>query len=118
MIIRFSSDSLPLAGLGVFLIALGVVQFMRRIKSYHVDSEKLVISRPFMPTKSADRIYLLEDLKKVRFIKLKWGRSGPIMNVYSKKGNADFLLAISQQDIDNFFDALQGLGVETERKGI
>ncbi|MGX1928026.1 hypothetical protein [Flagellimonas sp. 2504JD4-2] len=104
--------------LGLFLILFGVVQLVRKIKTFHISKSHLIVKRPLLPLKITEVSFELQKIKLVELKKIV--RLGPHIKIIGKINGKDggFMLTLDKRTIDLFEKELKGLGVAVKRKDI
>lgn len=104
--------------LGVFLTIFGVVQLIRKIKTFHLSKSHLLVKRPLMPFKFAETSFEIGKIKKIEFKRLV--RVGPYLRIIGKINGKDggFMLTMDGNAIDNLERELKRLDVDVTRENI
>ena len=100
---------------GVFLIVFGVVQLIRKVKTFQLSKSHLIIKRPLMPFKFAEVSF---ELKKIKDIELKRVvRAGPYIKITGAK-DGGFMLAMDKKAVDLLENELKILNLKVTRENI
>jgi hypothetical protein len=104
--------------IGLFLTIFGVVQLIRKIKTFHLSKSRLLIKRSLMPFKFAEVDFELEKVKKIEFKRLV--RVGPYIRIIGRIDGKDggFMLAMDKKSIDSFEKELRLLDLTVSRENI
>lgn len=95
---------------GVFLI-IWFFQSLRRVKTFHLFQDSLVIRRPFFFNIIADKTFKIEDLKAVIFRRVEGRFGGPHLIINSKEVDDSFRIDFDEELRNNFVVRLRYLGV-------
>lgn len=68
---------------GAFLMVFGVVQLIRKVKTFHLSKSHLVIKRPLMPFKFAEMSFELEKISSIELKRVV--RAGPYIKITGEK---------------------------------
>jgi hypothetical protein len=119
VVILFSKPTeMTIQYIGIGLITVGIVQFVRKLKTFHLSQSELTIKRPLFPFKIAESTFTLDKIQKIKFNNIKGRFGGPHLNVISKERNGDFRIEAKTEKIDEFENELNKLGIVTERIGM
>jgi len=102
--------------IGYGFVLFGIIQLIRKVKTFHLSSTTLTIKRPLFPLKLFEESFCVDKIDKIEFIDL-IGR-GPYIKIYSIKKDGGFILAASKNKITEFESALLNLGIEVSRKDV
>ncbi len=116
-LIRYNSDT-TLIWIGIGLIAFGIIQFIRKIKTFHLTNDELIIRRPLFPLKSAEVRFFISKIIEARFNNIKGQFGGPHLSIFTNDHNADFRIFLSNTEMDRFVSELERLQVHTVRIGM
>lgn len=116
LLIKSSEPSLKLFGIGFILI--GLIQLVRKIKTFHLTKTDLIIKRPLFPFKIAHEIYPLTEIKEIKFNNIKGRFGGPHIIVDSKNKNGSYRIHTTKNSIDKFERKLSKLEIKTIRIGM
>ncbi|KAB7529180.1 hypothetical protein F8C76_15210 [Flagellimonas olearia] len=100
---------------GAFLMVFGVVQLIRKVKTFHLSKSNLVIKRPLMPFKFAEMSFKLEKINNIELKKVV--RAGPFIKITGEK-NGGFMLAMDKKTIDLLEKELKLLNLKVTRENI
>ncbi len=103
---------------GLFLILFGIIQLIRKIKTFHITKTKLIVKRPLMPFKFVEVDFEFDKIKNIEFKKVI--RVGPYLKIVGGANGKDggFSLALEKNVIDVFENTLKNQGVTITRKDI
>jgi hypothetical protein len=105
-----------LIGIGIILIS--VIQIIRRVKQFVLYTNKLIINRPLFPFHFADISYKLNEIKEVKFHKIKGRFGGSFVTIRSINLDGSYLIASDKESIDYLEIQLQKVGIKTIRDGL
>jgi hypothetical protein len=117
LIIKSHWDSIS-SWIGVVIIIVSVIQVIRRVKQFVLFTDKLIITRPLFPFHLADINYKLNEIKEVKFHKIKGRFGGSFVTIRSVTLDGSYLIASDKESIDYFEMQLQKLGIKTIRDGL
>lgn len=117
-ILYINSSDLTFFYFGIGLVIEGIIQLIRKLKTFHLTESELTIKRPLFPFKIVERNFAVGKIEKIKFNNIKGRFGGPHLNVLSKESNGDFRIQTSKKVIDRFEIELNKLGIETERIGM
>jgi hypothetical protein len=101
---------------GLGLTIFGIIQFIRKIKTFTLTPEELIIERPLFPfTKTK---FQISKIKKIKFVNVTGRFGGPHLIVETSNQLASFRIGVSKENIDNFEINLKALGIESIREGL
>lgn len=112
-----SSEKIVLV-LGFGLVIIGLIQFLRKIKTFHLTENELTIRRPLFPFKIAQEYFPLTEIQEVKFNRIKGRFGGPHLSVFSKSKNGSYRIETAKENIDRFETELKKVGVKTIRIGM
>ena len=118
VILSLNASERAMLFLGYGLVFFGLIQFIRKIKTFHLTKNELTIRRPLFPFKIAEENYPLVEIQEVKFNRIKGRFGGPHLNVLSKSKNGDFRIETAKENIDRFEMELKKVGVKTIRIGM
>jgi len=104
--------------IGIIMILLGIIQFARKIKVIYFSDSFLVVHRPLIPFSFADQIFALNDIKEVKFHKIKGRFGGDYITIKGKKQSGSYSISNKKEPIDFFENELKEFGIKTIRDGI
>jgi hypothetical protein len=115
MISRLKGGIVMLA-FGWGLVIIGTIQFIRKVKTFHLTKTELIIKRPLFPFSLAEQRFLISELKEIKFINIKGRFGGPHLNIITTETAASYRIEVSKDKIDNFEAHLLALGLHPLRK--
>tara|TARA_R110002049_G_scaffold305799_1_gene503286 strand:- start:56 stop:496 length:441 start_codon:yes stop_codon:yes gene_type:complete len=118
IILYFKSSELTLKLFGIGFILIGIIQLVRKIKTFHLTRTELTIKRPLFPFIIADENYPLTEIKEIKFNKIKGRFGGPHLIVHSKNKNGSYRIQTTNDNIDKFETELKKLNITTTRIGM
>jgi hypothetical protein len=95
--------------LGIFCAGLGLVQILRKIKTFHLTDTSLTIKRPLFPFKIATHVFKISDVHEMII-----NERGHLY-IDSKKETESYLMLTSDENIRRLEDELRLLGVKISR---
>ena len=103
---------------GIVLVIIGIIQLLRKIKTFQLTKNQLIIKRPLLPFKIAEDIFELQKINLIEFKKVI--KVGSYIKITGKLNGKDggYMLAIDKQSIDLFENELRNLGVKVSREKI
>ncbi len=104
--------------LGVGLIIFGFIQFVRKLKTFHLTETELIVKRPLFPFPLAEVKFPISTIKEVRLNNITGRFGGPHLTVISTMKNDDFRIQTKTENIDQFVIELKQLGIKTDRSGM
>ncbi len=104
--------------LGVGLVVFGLIQFIRKLKTFHLTDAELIVRRPLFPFPMAEARFPISSIKEIRFNNIKGRFGGPHLTVISTEKNDDFRIETKTKNIDLFETELTRLNIKTERIGM
>ncbi len=113
-----NSKNLILFYIGIGFILVGLIQLIRKLKTFHLTESELIIRRPFFPFKIAEVNFAINKIEKIKFNKISGRFGGPHLIVISNDRDGSFRIESEKVHIDIFETELNKLGVETERAGM
>lgn len=117
LVISDSADSRNVAA-GLTFIVYGILNYVVRLKTYHLTDSHLVIKRAFFPLRIIEQRFEISEIKKITFAFAKGMLGGHHLLITGKKRNGTFRIYVSRSEIDAFETALDTLGVEIIREGM
>lgn len=115
-IIILTKTSLIILGWGILIV--GIIQLIRKIKTFHLTDTELIVKRPLFPFKITEERFTISDIKQVRLHRIKGRFGGPHISIVGNNKSEDFQIGISKNSIDQFEIRLKSLGILTDRNGI
>lgn len=103
---------------GIVFILFGIIQLIRKLKTFHLTETEFLIRRPLFPYSPLLVSYPLSTIKEIGFVRIKGKFGGPYLTVRSNRVNGDFLIATSKVNIDRLEEELNKLGIKTTREGL
>ncbi|NRD21579.1 hypothetical protein HNV08_16105 [Winogradskyella eckloniae] len=113
---KFSELTLKFVGIGFVLI--GLIQLVRKIKTFHLTKTDLIIKRPLFPFIIATENYPLNEIKEIKFNKIKGRFGGSHLIVDSKNKSSSFRIETTKDNIDKFELELKKLNIKSIRIGM
>lgn len=131
--IPFVLDAILEIGIGTLLLAnshstiqiigfasliFGIVQLIRKIKTFHLTNSYLTIKRPLFPFKFT---HVEFDVKQIELIEFKRViRIGPYIKILGKVNgkNGGFMICTDTQSIDIFENKLKSIGLQVSRENV
>ena len=104
--------------IGVGFILVGIIQFIRKLKTFHLTNTDLTIKRPLFPFQIAQENYPLAEIKEIKFNKIKGGFGGPHLIVNSKNKNGAYRIETTKENIDKFEIEMTKLDIKITRIGM
>ena len=104
--------------MGGGLITIGTIQFIRKIKTFHLTDTELIIRRPFFPFPLAEDRFQVSKVKEIKFIQVKGRFGGPHLNIVTADRVESFRIETAKENIDEFEVKLKSLGIQPIRDGI
>ncbi len=103
---------------GIVLFMFGIVQLVRKIKTFQLSETHLTIKRPLFPFKFAEEEFELQKIKLVEFKRVI--KIGPYIRIVGKINGKDggYMLAIDKQSIDLFENELARRGLTVSRENV
>ncbi|MAU16227.1 MAG: hypothetical protein CMH46_11900 [Muricauda sp.] len=101
--------------IGLLLTIFGVVQLIRKIKTFHLSKSHLLIKRPLMPFKFAEMNFELKKIKKIELKRLV--RVGPYIRIIGEK-DGGYMLAMDKKTIDSLEKELKLMNITVTRENI
>lgn len=120
-------DAFILIGLGVVLlinkstdlthllldsgfVLYGIVQLIRKIKTFHLTDTELIIKRPLFPFAMADEKFEVSKIKEIKFVNIKFG-GGSHLRIETIDEYKSFRIETAKENIDEFEIRLKSLGI-------
>ncbi len=97
--------------LGSGFILFGIIQFIRKIKTFHLTDNVLIIKRPFFPFAMAEEKFQISKIKEIKFIKIKGRFGGKHMVVETSDRSESYRIETTIETIDEFEVNLKALGI-------
>ena len=97
--------------MGGGLITIGIIQFIRKIKTFHLTDTELIIRRPLFPFALAEDRFQVSKMKEIEFIRVKGRFGGPHLNIVTSDRAESFRIAATKENIDEFEMKLKALGL-------
>lgn len=104
--------------IGYFILTIGIVQLIRKIKTFQLSKTHLTIKRPLFPFKFAENEFEIQKIQLIEFKKVI--RVGPYIKIIGKINGKDggYMIAMNKQSIDLFENELKCLGLQVSRENI
>lgn len=89
---------------------------MRRLKTFHLYQDKLVIKSPLFLTEKMDIIFEQKNIKEIVFRKISGRFRGESINIYSKDLDDSFGLNMPPEELEAFISKLKetNITIKTE----
>ncbi len=104
--------------IGIIVILLGIIQLARKIKIIYLNENFITIHRLLIPFSIADQNFALNDIKEVKFHKIKGRFGGNYISIKGKKQSGSYSISNKKEPIDCFQNRLNEFGIKTIRDEI
>ena len=111
-----SGKNKSLLFLGLGLTIFGIIQFIRKIKTFTLTHDELIIERPLFPF--AKTKFQTSKIKKIKFVNVKGRFGGRHLIIETSNQLESFRIEASKENIDNFEINLKALGIKPIREGM
>jgi hypothetical protein len=113
--------ALPNASTGILIfgwtfLAIGGIQFIRKVKTFHLTNTELVIKRPLFPFPIAEHRFEISKIREIKFINVNGRFGGPHLNIVTPDIAGSYRIETTKGKIDEFETRLKSLGLTPIRE--
>ncbi len=116
-LLKNTNDRTPLF-LGLGFIFIGIIQFIRKIKTFQLTDSELIVKRPLFPFAIAEERFKISKVKEIKFINIKGRFGGKHINVETSDKIGSFRIETAPENIDEFEENLKARGITPIRDGM
>jgi len=103
---------------GWIFLVLGVIQFIRKVKTFHLTNNELIIKRPLFPFQIAEHRFEISKIREIKFINVKGRFGGPHLNIVTPDIAESYRIETTKERVDEFEARLRSLGLTPARDGM
>lgn len=101
---------------GWTFIAIGVMQFIRKMKTFYLTNSELIIRRPLFPFPFSEHLFLISKIREIRFINVNGRFGGSHLNIVTPDIAKSYRIQTTKEKIDEFEARLKSQGLTPIRE--
>jgi hypothetical protein len=117
MVTRLKPETMMLI-IGSGFLTIGIIEVLRKVKTFHLTNAELIIKRPLFPFSLAEHRFQIFKLKEIKFIRVKGRFGGRHLNIVTADQAESYRIEAGRDKIDEFEIKLISLGISPIRVGM